>query len=396
MKRWTYSTRSFLITATTAALTACSLSNSKDNALHVDLSAVRGNPGARLALLNSPSFLNGSNGLVPSAVSGFSCYGVNVTGPGILDSSFHPDPDSMAQFNKTLTQPNTYCSYRGVVTPPLMLTSGPTDVALAVPPGNVRLVQIVGVNDPAVCSSGVLGNEDDGANTTSSGPRYFELGRAVVNNMFSDTSVSVGLNWPSGTTVADSLDRASRALDCGGNCSSVQPAPTAAPAPLPTSAVSVSGSMVGQQIPTVPGKYLRRIVAYLAPAVYSGGNTDVRIEVRETASSTNPGTATSVWGATLSLAATSTAAGTLAPNWYTFEMKSTSNGYVQMKTGYYYWLVISSDTANGSNIAVGDSSVNPYKATDPVGIIQQSTNNGSSWSTLPNYSLVTDVTGCDN
>lgn len=209
---------SFIWTGASLALVvlnACSLSSSKDDpALHVDLSSYQDHSG-RFALLNGGGLIHGL--APPQAATGFSCYGVNVTGPGIMDSSMHPNGENpMLTFNKTLA--GDYCTYRGVITPPITLDgTGSADVALQLPPGGIRLVQVFGVNDPALCTAANFGN-DGASGGNSGGSKYFELGRGVVQDLFSDRSIEVTTTWPTAAGIQGDIDRGKRALDCGGNC----------------------------------------------------------------------------------------------------------------------------------------------------------------------------------
>lgn len=208
----------------TLSLSGCSLSaRDGDPALSVDLSPLR-DRAAQLSLMsgwNHPTLfsVNGNLSFAPTDVSSFKCYGVNVTGPGIADSSSNPSRSALADFERTISEKDRFCSYRGVVTPPLLLSpSESAEASLLVPPGGVRLVQVVGVNDVQICESGVLGRDQQHSGPESS--KYFEIGRAVLTDVYSDRSVSITTSWPSENTMMGETLRAQRSIDCDDGVSS--------------------------------------------------------------------------------------------------------------------------------------------------------------------------------
>src|SRR5690606_29477442 len=100
--------------------------------------------------------------------------------------------------------------------------------------------------------------DDDSQN--NSGSRYYEIGRAVVTDLFSDRSVSISTaSWPTGNTPADALARQNRAMDCGDGCAASIPMPQASPQPVPTTAVMGSGPSIAAAVPTEAGKYVKRV-----------------------------------------------------------------------------------------------------------------------------------------
>jgi hypothetical protein len=314
-----------IVAALALGISGCSLSGSNSDSLYVDLSPLEDH-GSRFALLNSSSSFIGLTASAPTTASGFACYAVNVTGPGIVDTSPNPDSDPMKNFYDTLNVPGTYCSYRGIVTPPLRLDStGSTVAELHVPPGGVRLVQVVGVNDTLVCDSGVV---DDPPGSTGGGNRFYEVGRAVLNDVFGDRSVDVNMNWPTNAT-----DQAARVMDCGGGCALADYFDPAA-----NSSASFSGSltMYAQRIPAAAGKYIRSVDVNLTLAA---ADTVTATIYTSTAGATVPTTATS-YSTSLTLpAGTSGAVG--------FDLR-TNNGELYMQSGTDYWLVIGS-TSSGTS-----------------------------------------------
>jgi hypothetical protein len=352
------------------ALEACSFSNAdRDPSLYIDLSALE-NRSYQFSLLNSPSFLAGPGvTTAPQSATGFSCYGVNVTGPGIADTSIHPEGDPALEFSKTLLSPEYYCSYRGVVTPPLTPSQGALDVSLMVPPGSIRLVQVLGVSDPTICSSGVIGNET----TSSTGSRYYELGRSIIHDMFSDVSVNVTVNWPSGTTTEDALARQRRAMDCGdGNCSVFTQITAVNPIELP---MVTTTAYYAQKLTTVPGKYIRR-AAFMLRGIMSGYSTvDAKAQIYETtagATIPSPGGGT-VYSRTLTLEASATA------SLVNFDFYQSGYGYLQMQSGKDYWVVLSAPDAVNSASYRKVSVTHAYDAGNASTALLKSWN-GSTWS----------------
>jgi hypothetical protein len=309
----------------------CSLKSGNDSSpsLYVDLSSMK-QSSPQLDLMTRGSNFIGL-GAPPAAANGFSCYAINVTGPGIAETgkgnSNNTDP--LIDFYKTLNTPNTYCAYRGAVTPPLFLdNTGTSSASIQVPPGDVRLVQIVGVNDPLVCGSGVV--DDPAGSTSGSGPRFYEVGRAVLNGVFADRAVDVNLNWPTNAAA-----QAARAMDCGGACVLLDQFNAAA------AATAGYGTFSGfaQLIPSNPGQYIRSVDVNLA--LTAADNVTVTI-YQANHPSTTPGTGSATtYASTLALPAGTSGS-------VTFNMH-TGNGYLQMLPGYDYWIVVNSPGATGNS-----------------------------------------------
>ncbi len=317
---------------TAVGLNACSLSSTKSDgtaSLYVDLSSLKG-AANRFALMNSGG---GLYGLVPpNNAAAFSCYAVNVTGPGIGDSSPSQHPQDVGLVFSNLLNAsvsNNYCSYRGVVTPPIILNAaGPSDATLQIPPGDIRLVQLVGINDPLVCASGVV---DDPPGSTGGGGRFFEIGRSVVGGLFSDTSVDVAMSWPA-TAALQSL----RTMDCGGACALDDHFQTGTASQQPMSA---SSPLIAQRIANVPGKYIRSIDLNIRSA--SAADTVTATIYQTTSGAVNPSGGATSFAASVAIPVTAGA----VP--YTFDLHY-MGGYLQMQAGYDYWIVTSSAAANGT------------------------------------------------
>ena len=211
MIRKKISSSTLFLTATLAfpgGLVGCSLSPATPaNTATVHISV----PDLRSPELRSPILEAFSTSVAPpSVVSGFSCIGFNVVGPGIApsDSGNDGDPNVIYQ---NLISGSSYCSYAGVTSPPIPLTGGSQTVSLVVPTGSGRLIQAVGINDPAgqMCgSSAPLGSQTN--NTAGgNGPGIYEIGRTVVN-LLSDTAVSMSNSYDSITPALQSA----RTLNC--------------------------------------------------------------------------------------------------------------------------------------------------------------------------------------
>jgi len=194
----------FAVSIAIAYLTACSLEpKSSRTTLHLTIPGPA-NPGIRAFDRVTP----------PASLNDFSCLAVNVTGPGIPDSGRNPERNPGVVFDRLLRR-ESYCSYRGVIGGPVFPQGGaygPAEVAVSVPAGALRLVQVVGIAEAAGCVPGQIALEPDG----STG-RYYEVGRAVLSGVFNDVSASISEEW----TAAG--DQSARALDCDeGGCQVTQ------------------------------------------------------------------------------------------------------------------------------------------------------------------------------
>lgn len=311
--------------AVAASMSGCSLSGRDGgSAIYVDLSSYEDHGASRFSLLDTSG---ASYGLTapPTSATGFSCYGVNVTGPGIADSSPRANSQDLGVVFDKLIRQESFCSYRGVVTPTITLGANATsEVALQVPPGGIRLVQVVGVNDPLVCASGEL---NDPVGSSSGGGRFYEVGRAVLGDVFGDQSVDVAMNWP-----ATAALQAARAMDCGGNCSLLDQFNAGAA----SSAGYGTQSAYAQRIPPAPGKYIRSVDVDLN--LTTADTITVEIYQSATAAS-SPGSTTGYSSARALPAATT---GSVS-----FGMQ-TVNGYLQMQSGYDYWIVVTSPASTGN------------------------------------------------
>jgi hypothetical protein len=181
------------------ALTACSLEAKKAPSL-----LLRFDPtDERESVAPMNWFRSDAEVRVAPTMSQFACIGVNVTGPGINDSSIsNPDTPAQTQATYQAMLAGSSCSYRGVVGgltfPAAGATYSPIDVSLNVPAGSGRMIQVFGVGDvqstggssTQLCST-VL--QDDGANTSSQ-KMIYELARAQVPSLFSSQSITLNSN----------------------------------------------------------------------------------------------------------------------------------------------------------------------------------------------------------
>jgi hypothetical protein len=341
-----------------AILSGCSLNGGdSSHSLYVDLSALRGG-GSRFALLSSGGATLGLVTPPPTTPDGFACYAVNVTGPGIGDLSGDSHDDPAVIFPPLLAE-QSYCSYRGIVTPPLYLSGGSASATLQVPPGGVRLVQVVGINDSLVCASGVV---DDPSGTTNGGGRFFEVGRAVLGDVFEDRSVDVAMNWP-----ATTADQAARLMDCGGgNCGTYGGFLAGSPVAMPFDGSTVFD--VAQRVPPGVGKYIRSVDLDLG----NSGAVLATISVRlyESLSGNGPPGVGGSSPYTAYLGLNPGAAGT-----YTFDL-SVSGSYLQMQSGKDYWIVVSSDLNDGTV---------SWKGASGTGAEAYSSSDGTTWSLLSTF-----------
>ncbi len=208
-----------VLASVTAGFVACSL-HSVERGTHlsirVDARGLEGPPGAALV----QPFASASP---PTAIGGFDCLGVNVTGPGIPDTSQNPEPNLGPLFDDLLNR-RSYCTYRGILAGPVSATiSGPQEIALVVPPGNPRLVQLVGLKEqkgsndcvrefnPGVAP--VIGPSGKPAEADA-----YELGRAVIG-LAGDTTVVLNADW-NGLSGSDQFLRMMKCDHGGGNNSS--------------------------------------------------------------------------------------------------------------------------------------------------------------------------------
>lgn len=185
-----------------AALASCSLEPKKAPTLELRIDT---NEVSRDSVSSQASIR-----VAPETVDQFVCLGVNVTGPGIADSSNHdPETDLAGIFNRLVA--GERCSYRGVIAGPFYPNSqtssfGPIDVSLNIPAGPGRMIQVFGVTDPVACATTFQDDSD------TDDKRFYELGRAFLPNLFSSQSVTLSTQWNS----LSSSEQEARTMDCGG------------------------------------------------------------------------------------------------------------------------------------------------------------------------------------
>ena len=139
----------------------------------------------------------------PILSSNFTCYGVNVVGPGI-DPSGNFNGNVIEKYNGLLG--GSSCSYPGITTNPLP-PGGQKVLSLTVPSGPGRIIQAIGIDDPnnEICGQNIpLGQTH---NTVFA--HAYELGR-VFTDLFNDKNVNV----PNGYNSLGLGGRRSKMVDC--------------------------------------------------------------------------------------------------------------------------------------------------------------------------------------
>jgi len=189
-------------------IAGCSLEPKKGPALQLRIEPETASAPARLEFAADANPIQAMS--APSTLDSFACLGVNVTGPGIADSSIHePETDLGGIFARLVA--GERCSYRGVIAGPFyrnVATNSFTavDASMSIPAGAGRMIQVLGVTDPVACAS-AFQEEDPGV----SGPRYYEVARAFLPSLFSSQSVSLNTSWNS----LDSTQQDAQSVDCG-------------------------------------------------------------------------------------------------------------------------------------------------------------------------------------
>lgn len=308
-------------------LTACSLEpKSKYARLHLSLlfpeqdsdrSDAFENPVELLATsASSPVWEKAA----PTTAASFPCYGVNVIGPGIADTSANPERNF--NFNALLTR-QSYCTYRGIVAGPFYPGSGPIDVSLQIPVGSQRIVQVVGVTPAAACPTAFLPSDSGGGSDD-----VYELGR-VVADVFSDRSFSIPKEYPEGGSDAD---RAGRLMDCGGGGACTVTSGGASE----SGGLTITSSNPGaQRLVVTQSTYLKQIDLYFGnPFTIQNVTVSLRSD-----SSGNPG---SVVDAVRAVSTTPVPAA--SAQWTTFNF-GTPGDYLLLSPGTY-WIVATPTTSS--------------------------------------------------
>lgn len=369
---------SILLAGLGLGLSGCSLSSSNgDSSIYVDLTSLRG--ASRFSLLSSNGPVYGL-GVPPTSATGFSCYAVNVTGPGIGNSSpnlqLAVDPGPI--FDRMLSR-QSYCSYLGVTTPTFTLSaSGPSSVALQVPPGGVRLIQITGVNDQRLCDAGIM-NDPTGAIT---GNLNFEVGRAVLNDVFGDRSVDVAMDWPSTTT-----EQAFRQMDCGDRGCSTISLITKLGTPSTLGVFNTSGfQSLGFKLNAPAGKRLKRLKLSLYSA---SGTQSVTVEIRKNSASFGLPPDLS------HLVGTSTPVNVVQdsiPSAYAFDLFDSAGNPI-VSDGSDYWALITASASSTSPVYVaynyaipGNGTAYSFNSTSPT---------PANSAALSTSGVLHELVGCD-
>ncbi len=198
----------FALSFCISLFSSCTLKPKDQVTLFLDLSPIKNKAlGTKVDFRNSLGGVSGgSPGILnfpsptlvpapPSVLSSFTCFAINVSGPGIppMPGSVHAgDPPPEVSYAHAV-QGGVADGYPGIVSTPILFTAGSQTIQLDVPAGPGRLIQLVGMvssvaNDPIdnFCNHGgplPVGN--------GSGDGYFEVGRAFVPSAFNDLSVTL-------------------------------------------------------------------------------------------------------------------------------------------------------------------------------------------------------------
>ena len=155
----------------------------------------------------------------PTSVSDFNCIGINVVGPGIAPVNANAlELQKAPTYAQALLNPDSAsCSYPGATAGPILKMGGSftaSELAVSVPAGANRVIQVLGVVDPTgvVCQPGGF---PDGPNGQHEGATYYEISRVVIPNLFSSQSITLQSTWPTGGNPEDDGARAKRLVNCG-------------------------------------------------------------------------------------------------------------------------------------------------------------------------------------
>lgn len=196
--------------------TGCSLQpKSQRTKIFIDLSEVVDQARSEEALLSLQPNVMSSPAPAPSSIAGFDCLAVNIVGPGIPKApQDHGDEDPVAIANALLNPASPSCTYLGAHAGPIV--KGPNgfpaqvELSLNVPAGPQRVIQVVGIKEPAgvvtpkVCRPGGMGADDD------EGVGYYEITRRVLPSLNSSQSLAISSEWPTNDAA-----RQSRRMNCG-------------------------------------------------------------------------------------------------------------------------------------------------------------------------------------
>lgn len=134
-----------------------------------------------------------------TGASGFTCFAVNVTGPGIpaLPGSIHAgDPPPSVAYARAV-QAGVPDAYPGIVSNRILPTPGAQNIELDVPAGAGRLIQLIGLKESSAGDPIALFCNNAGPLPvgSGSGDGYFEVGRAFVPNAFNDLALTLNEDY---------------------------------------------------------------------------------------------------------------------------------------------------------------------------------------------------------
>lgn len=203
-------------------LSACSLDPRDKSTIHVDLSGIAKESNSQLESNlstdeeidvwkpdNQISYLSGPSILafppspmprVPAAPGNlaigstdFTCFILNVMGPGIVDNNDHDPSDEPPQTRYSRAVNGGYTAYAGITSAPITATGNQT-VEISVPAGPGRLVQVLGLKRGAANDA-----VDQFCNNQTSllpnGDGFFEVARAFIPSAYGDLAVNMNAHY---------------------------------------------------------------------------------------------------------------------------------------------------------------------------------------------------------
>lgn len=205
----------FVILVLSLAFVGCSVGD-KDVTLRLTL----GPAPETQSLSSSSSFLTFSGRPIPETARDFDCLLINVVGPGIDSLRPGADPDSILP---PLCAGESYCSYLGILSDLIEISSRLISVTLEVPTGPDRVIQVLGVLTESGSCDGFSLFGDPDFDFLIIGQRKLDLDgdeTVVIENIYDPTD-------PMRANCGDDGD------DRVGDGSGGEPSPSPSPSPSP-------------------------------------------------------------------------------------------------------------------------------------------------------------------
>jgi len=160
-----------------------------------------------------------SHSLAPVSLSEFQCFAFNVISYDIQSSQNFRDanPPAIGDIvtSHLMAPPPSYCTYPGVLSPPLIAnTNGQVEATLSLPTGTRRIVQAIGIKDPA----GVICNRSQPiAHPSDSSFAYYIVGEREIPSLINPiSSFNIQSTYPAQIGPTHDTVRLARRADCGG------------------------------------------------------------------------------------------------------------------------------------------------------------------------------------